>query len=299
VSGRARVDFSVVICTRNRAGALTAALTAVGGLRYAGPWEIVVVDNGSTDDTSAVAERAGPQLPAPLRLVREAQRGLARARNMGVRTARGRWIAFTDDDCYPVPDWLTSARAVSERRPDAGVIGGRILLFDPTDAPFTIQERADAAIVEPGSFIEPSFIQGANMIVKRDVFERVGGFDCDFGAGTHYACEDTDLICRASFAGFSVVYDPAVTVHHHHGRKPGSSIERLKAWYAYGRGAYYAKWLLDRRTRGVFARNLYWRWRHPQYRAAWRLRLREVAGAIGFCAFVASHPGRARSGLPT
>ncbi len=293
----AHFDFSVIVCTRNRAEALDTALTAILRLTYAGNWELVVIDNGSTDNTPDVIRRHQAGSGIPFRTVREDEPGLARARNAGVVASRGRWLAFTDDDCYPDPQWLTIAGEVANR-PAVGIIGGRILLFDPADARYTIQERTDAAVVEPGSFVEPGFIQGANLLICREVFMRVGGFDRDFGAGTPYACEDADLICRASFAGFGVVYEPRLVVSHHHRRRPGPDIERLTRWYAFGRGAYYAKFLLDGRSRRVFAQNLYWRWRHPAYRAAWPLRLRELAGAIRFCGLAIGRLGRDPHTLP-
>jgi hypothetical protein len=277
-----RPHFSVVICTRNRARLLDACLERVAGLAYEGPWEIVLVDNGSTDDTADVVRRFAARAPVPVAVVEERRRGLGAARNAGVAASRGDSLAFTDDDCYPAPDWLSQARRVMAAHPDAGVVGGRILLHDPTDAPYTIQLDPEPRRMAAPSFIAPGSVQGANLVVRRTVFAAVGGFDNDFGAGTPFPCEDVGLACRASLAGFEVRYDPALVVSHHHGRKPGPDIARLERQYAYGRGAYYAKFLLNRQSRAMFAKNLYWRWLDRQYRADAGTRGRELLGALRF-----------------
>jgi GT2 family glycosyltransferase len=196
--------------------------------------------------------------------------------------ARGAFLAFTDDDCYPDLAWLTEARRAFAAHPDAGVVGGRIVLFDPTDARVTIQEHDRLERLAPRSFIEPGFIQGANFVVRREVFDAVEGFDRNFGPGTFFNCEDVSLICRASFAGFAVVYDPGLVVHHHHGRKPGPAVTRQWRSYAYGRGAYYANFLLRTGSRVVFLKNLYWKWNDRRYRAQAGERLRELLGGVGF-----------------
>jgi hypothetical protein len=293
LSGRAEPpDFSVIICTRNRARRLEACLESVVQLTYPGAWEIVIVDNDSTDETPELVERFIQRAPVSTAVVTKKRPGLGAARNAGVAVARGRLLAFTDDDCYPQADWLTEARRAFDTHPDAGIIGGRILLFDPTDAPYTIQEYNRLERVPPRSFVAPGFIQGANFVVARAVMGRIGGFDARLGAGTPFACEDTDFICRASFAGFDVIYDPALVVWHHHGRKPGPAIAHLERSYAAGRGAYYAKFLCRSHSRVVFAKNLYWRWREPAYRRQLGDRLRELGGAVRFALAMAGHLGR-------
>jgi GT2 family glycosyltransferase len=293
VSGRTeRPDFSVVICTRNRARMLEACLARVVQMTYAGDWEIVLVDNDSTDETAALVERFVQRAPVPTAVVKKRRPGLGGARNAGLAVARGRLLAFTDDDCYPRVDWLTEARRAFDTYPDAGVIGGRILLFDPTDARYTIQEHNRLERLPPRSFVAPGFIQGANFVVARAVVERIGGFDTRLGAGTPFACEDTDFICRASFDGFDVIYDPTLVVWHHHGRKPGLAITHLERSYAAGRGAYYAKFLCRSHSRAVFARHLYWRWREPAYRRQLGHRLGEIGGAVRFGLATARYLGR-------
>lgn len=112
-------------------------------------------------------------------------------------------------------------------------------------------------------------IQGANMIVQRTVFERIGGFDPEFGAGTRFRCEDIDLVARASMAGFTGAHIPELVVYHHHGRKVGPQTRRLERENDYACGAYYAKFILNGHPSFIFGwlrlalrpwrvRGLYW-----------------------------------------
>lgn len=137
------LDVTVLICTRNRAGRLKDVLTsatrlkAPAGLR----WELVVVDNGSSDSTSEVALGFSDQLP--VRIVREETPGLSHARNRGVSEARGRYICWTDDDVLIDPQWLSAYAAAFQRHPDAVVFGGPIIPVLETPSPRWFARLAD------------------------------------------------------------------------------------------------------------------------------------------------------------
>lgn len=117
---------SVVICTRNRAEQLRHVLRALSEMRGIDDlaWELVVVDNGSTDNTKQVVEAFGDHLPA--RWVFEPVAGLSNARNRGVTEARGDYICWTDDDVEVDPAWLASYVDAFRRHPQASLFGGRI-----------------------------------------------------------------------------------------------------------------------------------------------------------------------------
>ena len=84
-----------------------------------------------------------------------------------------------------------------------GFVGGRVLLFDPTDFPITIQELDHRVEIEPCAFVPAGLIHGANFAFRREVLEAIGGFDPGFGAGTPgFACEDVDAVARAAAAGW-------------------------------------------------------------------------------------------------
>lgn len=254
----ARADtplVSLIVCTRNRAEKLEALFSALGRVRARAAWELVIVDNGSSDETQSRLHTLARGLDVRTTIVREPRQGLGRARNAGVSAARAALLAFTDDDCYPAADYIdrvVEAFASSER----AYMGGRILLYDTEDHPITI--RADAAPIPiPAYSVVPTgLVQGANMAFRRAVLDRIGGFDNALGPGTPFCNDDVDAVARASAAGFAGSYVPEPVVHHHHGRQNPGEVAELWRSYDHGRGAYYAKCMFDLPTRWQVAR--YW-----------------------------------------
>jgi glycosyltransferase involved in cell wall biosynthesis len=240
-----------VICTRNRARRLPQTLGALAQIRSELDWELLLVDNGSDDDTAEVILRAD-NCGGRLRYLFAPIPGLGAARDVAWRNARGRIIAFSDDDCYPAPDFVDAVWDAFKRRPE-GCIGGRILLYDPMDYPVTIDERTQPTTLPPRSFVPAGELQGANLSLRREVLEAIGGVDPAFGAGTRFPCEDVDVVAAASWAGYSVGFDPGPVVHHHHGRR-AADLQALRAAYDRGRGAYFAKYLLRTDSRPTYAR---------------------------------------------
>jgi glycosyltransferase involved in cell wall biosynthesis len=276
------MTVSLVVSTRNRAlrlGDFFASLT-----RLAPPaegWELILVDNGSTDTTADTIHRLAAVSPFTVRYVLAATPGLSHARNAGLRQASGRIVAFTDDDCYPRPDYLRAIVEVFEEH-QAGVIGGRVILHDPADARVGVKDTAEAFEISQGQFVAAGVMHGANMAVRRAVLEQIGGFDPRLGAGTPcMAGEDTDFVARAVWAGWTVRYDPRPMVSHHHGRK-GADAKRQRRAYDRGRGAYYAKWLLDRRARSTYLRGWYYTLRRMIRKQEIGRCRRELAGATRY-----------------
>ncbi len=286
------MKVSLIVCTRNRAERLPRFLASIAALESpAGGWELILVDNGSTDSTLTTLEQFARQAAFPVRVVQASLPGLARARNVGLAHARGEIIAFTDDDCYPRQDYLRAIVTVFEesRQSDnsgvqargLGFVGGRIVLHNPDDARVCLKDVATPLDLPARRFLHARHIHGANMAVLREVVAAIGGFDPLLGAGRACAaCEDTDYLARAAWAGWSGRYDPRIVVAHDHGRKPGPAATRQLESYDYGRGAYYAKFLLMRDARRAYARN-WWEttMRRPDRFA--RLR-RELIGAARY-----------------
>jgi glycosyltransferase involved in cell wall biosynthesis len=247
------IAASLVICTRNRAPQLAACLDAVAKIRCRRPWEIVIVDNGSHDDTRAVAARLLQDPAMRGRYVWEPIPGLSRARNAGVAASVGDIVAFTDDDCYPAADFIERICDVfADRR--IGFMGGRILLHDPRDYPLTVNESTETVRFAAGSVVPCAAVQGANMAFRRSALLAVRGFDPAFGAGTSFPAEDWDAVARICIAGWDGGYFPAPTVSHHHGRNAVDAQRQLRA-YHYASGAVYAKLLTLRDTRRPFAKH--------------------------------------------
>jgi glycosyltransferase involved in cell wall biosynthesis len=235
--------IALVVCTRNRARRLGAFFESIKRLNCSSLWDFVLVDNGSTDDTSACLESFVATFRGRATLVNEPQAGLGRARNRGWRASNAPIIAFTDDDCYPDPNFLNDLEVVFAD-PALGFAGGRILLHDPSDARITICESESVERFDPGDFIFAGVIQGANMAFRRQALVDIDGFDDNLGAGREFAFEDVDAQLRTLAAGWKGKYDPRPVVYHHHGRKPGIDQESLIRVYEAGRGAYFMKCIL-------------------------------------------------------
>jgi glycosyltransferase involved in cell wall biosynthesis len=243
--------LSLIICSCNRASSLqkvlqtihTEEMLAVGG-------ELILVDNSSTDTTLKVMQACRDSMPFPVIVVSEPVAGLGRARNSGLEHARGEVIAFTDDDCYLQAGYLLKAAEVF----DNGLFkycGGRILLHDPDDAMVAVDYREKFKRIPPRSFVPAGEIQGASMIVSREVFDAIGPFDPELGAGREFRCEDAEFVARASMHGFTGAHVPELVVYHHHGRKAGDVPAHVQGNH-FARGAYYAIMLGRRQWKYLF-----------------------------------------------
>ena len=249
------MKLSLIICTRNRASKLEATLESILSLQYSDRWELVIIDNGSTDSTALVIDDFRNRFQHELITFLEHQVGLSTARNIGWRLATGDIITFTDDDCYPAEDFLIAVTRCFKEDDCLGFIGGRILLYDQKDYPITIQEQMFRQEIKPGEFIPAGLIQGANFAFRRSALESVGGFDMRFGAGALFACEDVDVLARISAQSWFGVYDPRPVVYHHHGRKTYTDVTKLMRQYDRGRGAYYTKCILNSKLRSIYLKN--------------------------------------------
>lgn len=250
--------ISLVVCTRNRATKLTSALVAFSKIEYAGKYEVILVDNGSTDATKEVIESFIIENSVPFKYVYEEKAGLSRARNTGVSNTKGEIIAFTDDDCYPREDFLQKIASCFSDETIA-YAGGRLLLYDSTDRRVTIQEKKDSQVLDANTFIPSGLIHGANVSVKRTAILALNGFDERLGAGTEFKSgEDTDLLRRLSNAGYNGFYEPNIVVFHHHGRKTLEDEINIRKGYDRGVGSCMLKQIVNKKTRHTYMKRWYW-----------------------------------------
>lgn len=277
------MDLSVVICTRNRAKHLHRLFEKLRNIQsHDIIWELVLVDNNSNDGTLGMLKEFCLNFPVPTQVVHEPKDGLSNARNAGWKAARGGIICFTDDDCYPQEDWLISIIKSFESS-GAGYIGGRVLLFDPDDAPITIQTSEQPLMFPQNSHIESGQIIGANFSFKRKVLELSGGFDPRLGAGTVFQSgEDTDLLLKASAMGFTGRYEPSIVVFHHHRRRLSNDIRKLYRGYAYGRGALSMKTIIESSAKKRHLKFWYWRLSSLLKKGEFGYLTSELKGAIAF-----------------
>lgn len=210
------LSVSIVVPVRNAAGTLPLCLAALARLDPA-PMEIVLVDNGSTDDSLSLLQSFQRDHPSSaVRVLGESRLGASAARNAGIRAARGEVVAFTDSDCTPDQAWLDHlikpfadpAVAASAGRILAAPARTTVELFS---ALYTLQSNDKPARFDHWSPWEGGF-PTANMAVRKVVLEKLRGFDeavCLYG-------EDYDLCARIYAQGGAVAFVPDAVTHHHH-----------------------------------------------------------------------------------
>jgi GT2 family glycosyltransferase len=215
----AHVAVSVVIPTYNRAASLDRLLTALEAQEpVPGGHEVIVVDDGSTDDTPAVVARH-----ATVRCLRQQNAGPAAARNRGWRDGSAPLVAFTDDDTVPERAWLVDLTAAFEAQPSLDAVGGRIDSLDGGFlADFVQLEGQVHHKVQPDGDV--LFLVTANSAWRREALTELGGFDESFSFASG---EDTDLSLRAVRRGFKLAVVDAAGVRHEH----RATLSRILATY--------------------------------------------------------------------
>ncbi|MEC4819722.1 MAG: glycosyltransferase [Scytonema sp. PMC 1069.18] len=224
--------FSIIIPTYNRPERLTACLESLTRLDYPlQNFEVIVVDDGSKTPLEPVVARFHNQLH--LTLIKQTNAGPASARNTGAKEARGKYLAFTDDDCAPAPDWLTTLAAHFTKVPDC-MVGGRTLNALENNLYSTAsQVLIDFlyAYYNTGSH-QSNFFASNNIALPSDLFLTLGGFDTTFPLA---AGEDREFCDRWLHHGYKMIYATEVKVYHAH-RLTLSTFWRQH--FNYGRGAF-------------------------------------------------------------
>ena len=243
--------FSVVVCTRNRGDNAVAAARSILALRHLS-FELLVMDQSDDEATRCAFAPllTGEGREPRLRFFHLNRSGKSNALNAARRQARGRLLALTDDDCECAPDWLKHVEETFAQDPDLGCVFGEVLAgpHDPTlhyvsvnhiPAPLTIR-TVHEWLRMPGP---RHFGIGANMAVRADALDEVGGWDPCLGPGTQFGSgDDHDLAVRLLLRGYGVHFDPKIQVVHH-GMRPwrgcAADVERVSS----GFGAAFAKYL--------------------------------------------------------
>jgi GT2 family glycosyltransferase len=189
---------SIIIPVLNNPQGLRRCIEALRGQGLA--FELIVVDNGSTDETCAVAELHADRVLICPKLT------IGALRNQGAQVAKGQILVFTDSDQRPAEGWLASGLEALAREESAGMLGARYHAPEGSSwvaKTWDLQRRYSDV---PGDI---GWLQGGNLFVKRAAFERVGGFRTDL-----VASEDVDLSFRVRNAGFRVICDPKIINYH-------------------------------------------------------------------------------------
>jgi glycosyltransferase involved in cell wall biosynthesis len=215
--------ITVIISTRNRSGMLASTLTSLSEQDFHLPWELLVVDNGSTDETSDVLADFSRRVPTlPMRILQENTPGKSRALNRAVRYARSRLIAFTDDDVLVASDWIRSFVRGAQVFTSASVFCGPIQPLFPIDTPIWMRQhgwaetafgRFDPQPAE-GALPPPALPFGANFCVRTDVLSGME-FRIDLGpAASGLMGEDTEFLRRLRKRQVEFVYLLAARIIH-------------------------------------------------------------------------------------
>lgn len=247
---RDAVEISVVVCTRNRGALAVETVRSVLANDHSA-FEVLVVDQ-NPDLVTASAMRAFDDDPR-FCLLRSATRGQSRARNVGLRAARGGIVAFTDDDCTVPPDWLSNVVRAFAAAPRAAMVFTNVVpgAHDPLAGFIPNNVRHDDRLAL--TLWEKTRIRGigAGMSVRRSEALQVGGFDDLLGPGAEFpSCDDADLEIRLLLAGHGV-YETAATAVVHNGFRSwreGRELAR-RDWGAMG--ADYGKLVKCRQWRAL------------------------------------------------
>ena len=245
----ATLEVSVVLPTYNRAADLERAVESVLQ-QTADPrvYEVIVVDNNSTDGTGQVLERLKARYPDQLRTVVERQQGVSYARNAGIATALAPIVAFFDDDVRVAPDWIETIIRVFRESPGTEVIGGKVLpewgapppgwLTPAHWSPLALQDFGDRPMLMSAS--NPRGLISANLACRQSVFQRIGGFSPVFQRVKDAigSVEDGEWNRRLWAAGLSGLYVPQLLTSTH---VPGDRLTRRyhRRWHT-GHGRFYA-----------------------------------------------------------
>jgi len=197
-------QVSVVVCTHDGAATLNKCLSGLARVHYP-HFEVVVVDDGSTDDSHQVAAAYG------VRLIRTENRGLSAARNTGAEAACGEIVAYLDDDAWPDPHWLHYIAKAFMTTDHAGVGGPNIPPEEPGAVAQCVANAPGGPIHVLLSDTVAEHIPGCNMAYRRDALLAVGGFDPQF----RVAGDDVDLCWKLQEAGETLGYHAGAMVWHH------------------------------------------------------------------------------------
>jgi glucosyl-dolichyl phosphate glucuronosyltransferase len=239
------VKISVILCTYNRSLMLIEALNNLARqtLPDSDEWEVLIVDNNSSDQTCNLARDFCQRYPGRFRYVFEEKQGLSHARNTGIRESLGDILVFLDDDVTITPMWLQRLLAPLRSGEYAGA-GGRILPQWSCPPPRWLATEARYALApfavfdlgpKAGPLSEPPM--GASMAFRKKLFVRYGNFRADLGrsGASMISNEDTEFGRRLLKAGEKLFYEPSAVVYHPVAKERLNKDYLLKWWFGKGR----------------------------------------------------------------
>ena len=238
---KAAPRVSLVIPLYNKVAYTEACLKGLEAAGAGMPYEVILVDNGSTDGTGELLDR----MAGRARVIRNGENlGFSRGNNAGAAISQGEYLLFLNNDTVPHPGWLDALVREAETDAQIGIVGAKLLYPDTgrvqhagieliDGVPDHAHRHAEADDPEVDRARDLDMVTGACMLIRRDVFERLEGFDEGYLNGV----EDVDLCLRARDLGYRVRYCPAAVLDHHEGASAGRydhvqpNLERfVKRW---------------------------------------------------------------------
>lgn len=267
MSESAEPFFSIVIVCLNGQDALPKALQAVRQTRYP-HYEVIVVDNGSTDRTAEIVRNLFPEV----RLIRSpVNLGFAGGNNLGLRAAHGDILVLLNDDTEVRPDWLEAWARAAAQYPRWGILGAKLLYPDGqtiqhaggTVDPNGLSHHFGYGQPDDGRFDEVvscDYCTGAALAIRRELYETIGPLDPEYYP---IYFEETDYCRMARRAGYEVLYIPEATIVHHESRTQSAFSFRFNFRYTCGRVRFVLKNFTARELARAARRELgWWRRRH-------------------------------------
>ena len=217
---------TVAICCHNSTRLLPATLRALQKQATDVPWEILIIDNCSTDGTGDLARGLWQQTSVPLRVVEERRLGVANARKRAFQEANYEIVSFLDDDNHAAPSWVQRAWEIMTAHPGIGACGGRNMPDCETDPPSWFVRHIDSYAVgsvqpEAGDVTDTAgYLWGAGLTIRRsawlELLERGFRFTLDGRTGASLGSgEDRELCLGLRICGWHLWYDPSLVLHHH------------------------------------------------------------------------------------
>lgn len=228
------ISISASVITRNRCQSLARCIGSIFKQEFSEPYEIIIIDDNSTDDTERVVASLKSQAPPNVSLTyirHEEHGGLCAGRNAAIRFSSAEVVAFTDDDCIARPDWLNTLARYHQKYPGVAAVGGHVAngCRDSIVAEIGQQLISQNIINYTQADGTTCFLVGNNSSYKRKIIEEIGYWD----EKLKYGGEDNNIQGKIIAAGYKMLYAPSAEIVHFQ-RSTVSSM--FKQYYKYGVG---------------------------------------------------------------